>query len=76
MITITSYTISPSRALVSVEFRYSVSDPVTGEDFERLAQRHLPDGEGALASTSWSDADLCAALATELEQPVESVQIG
>lgn len=73
MITIVSYSINQRNLAVYVDYEYEITDEVMGERILRRANATLSQKVVPLDAPDWSDADLCAALATAINQDPASV---
>ena len=65
-ITITSYYVTPAEDSVAVEYVYFIADAIAGSDIRRTGNEQLSQTNAPLDTPDWTDADLCAALATRL----------
>lgn len=72
-ITITSYHVTPTEDSVAVEYVYFIPDPIVGDEIKRTGNEQLSETNAPLDKPDWTDADLCAALATRLGVPASDV---
>jgi hypothetical protein len=75
VIRIAQYTIMQTTLNVVVEYEYSLDDPIAGGQVVRRSMHVLSQLVAPLDAPDWGDAELCAALATAIGQPVESVEM-
>ena len=69
IITITSYAVDPVGNTVDVRYQYSITDTVLNQAIPRLSDIVLSQTVPPLDAADWTDADLCSALDTALNQP-------
>lgn len=74
-IIITSYAVDPVANTVSTNYTYTVQDTVANQPIQRINDAVLSQTVPPLNTPSWSDTDLCNALATYLGQPQGSVEM-
>jgi len=72
-ITITSYNVTPTEDSVAVEYTYFIFDPIVDAEIKRTGNEQLSETNAPLDKPDWTDADLCAALATRLGVPASDV---
>lgn len=73
MIEIVRYAIEQRTLDVHVEYEYTITDEVMNEEIVRRSSIVLSQTVAPLDAPDWGDGDLCAALATAINQPIGSV---